>query len=239
MNTGLLDRIAVVSILISASAYAADTRSIVRLDPNILATRPTARIVSIAPSKIQVKGANGDLLEAAPAPNINNGQAVWIISSTMLAFVQFPIEESRSDNVSVGHMQSDVKVSNTGVLRVSTRTWTNNAVQGFEGGVIVVLMKKDSNDLWVSPLHKFGVNGKNVPGAPSDRTAVWTENVPLDKINDTAKMAIVQLNAPTNKIDDFLAHAKTVAEIAKTLSEAYKNVSGGSGGGGKTTTTPH
>jgi len=227
----------------SGSAYAADIRSIVRLDPNIIATRPMGRIVSIAPAKIQVKGPNGQLLEAATAPNINDGQAVWIISPTVLAFVQFPIEESRSDNVSVGHMQSDVKVSNNGVLRVSTHTWTNNASQGFEGGVIVVLMKKDNNDLWVSPLHKYGVNGKYVPGAPSSRTVVWTENVPQNLINDVAKVAIVQLNAPTNKIDDFLAHAKTVAEIAKTLSEAYKNVSGGSGGpggpgGGTTTTTP-
>ncbi len=257
MNTGLLGRVAVVSILISASAYAANigSTSIVRLSPAVIAKSPTARIVSITPTKIQVKGANGQMLEAAPAPNINNGQAVWIIGSTRLAaapprtigsvaipplqfglccvaFVQFPIEESRSDNVAVGHMKSDVKVSNSGILKVTTRTWTNNASQGFEGGVIVSLEDKDGNDLYVSTIHAYGVNGTYVPGAPSDRTVVWTDNVSLDKINNTAKVAIVQLNAPTNKIDDFLAHAKQVADIAKTLSEAYKNVSGGPGGAG-------
>jgi hypothetical protein len=276
MNSGLLGRVAVVSILISASAYAANIQStsIVRLSPQVIASSPVARIVSITPTKIQVKGANGLILEAAPAANINNGQAVWIIGSKRLAniaaapprtsrtissaatppvpfgycclaFVQFPIEQSRSDNVAVGHMQSDVKVSNTGILKVTTRTWTNNASQGFEGGVIVSLEDKDGNDLYVSTIHAYGVNGVYVPGAPSDRTVVWTDNVPLDKINNTAKVAIVQLNAPTNKIDDFLAHAKQVADIAKTLSEAYKNISGGPGGPGgpggggvPTTTTP-
>jgi hypothetical protein len=244
MNSGFLGRVAAVLLLISGAAYAADTRSILRLDPNLTRSWSVGRIVTIAPNQIQVKGSSGQMLQAAPAANINNGQLVWI-GPKQLAFVLFPIEESRSDNVSVGHMQSDVKVSNTGILRVKTHTWTNNAVQGFEGGVIVVLMKSDGNDLWVSPLHKYGVNGTAVPGAPSSRTVDWTENVPLAAINDTAQVAIIQLNAPTNKIDDFLANAKKVADIAKTVSETYKNVAGGGGGGnpgggggGTTTTTP-
>lgn len=232
--------------LLSAAGYAATPLVISKIDLTKFQVR-TGKISSVNSSQLLVKTADGQTLQGANAPGsqasyINAGQTVWF-TPTKLYFVSFPIETSRSDDVSVGHMKSDVKLSNTGILRVTTKTWTNNNLQGFTGGVIVVLMKKDGNDLYVSAEHKYGVNGTNVPGAPSSRTETWTENVPLDKVNEAAKIAIVQMNAPTNRIDDFIAHAKEVAEIAKTVSEAYSNFSGGPGGqpggtGGTTGTMP-
>jgi hypothetical protein len=99
----------------------------------------------------------------------------------------------------------------------------------------VILMDRSGNDLWVSDLHKYGVNGECVPGAPSDRTEDWFANVPMSAINDTYKVAIVHRNAPTNRVKDFLDYAQQVAEIAKTASEAYGNVAGGGGDKGGTT----
>jgi hypothetical protein len=164
MNTGVLGRVAVVSILISASAYAADNRSIVRLEPNLIARMAVARIVSIAPTKIQVK---------------------------------------------------------VPMVRCWKRRRPRTSTMGRRSG----LLAPRSRRLSFSQSTKAArIMSPSATCTATSRSPTREENVPLDKINDTAKVAIVQLNAPTNKIDDFLAHAKTVADIAKTVSETYKNV---------------
>ena len=228
-------------VLSAVSNYAASPMVISKVDLARLQIRAVGRVASATPNQLLVKAADGSTLQGASAPGsqaslINAGQLVWI-TPTQLFFVSFPIELSRSDDVAVGHMKTDLKLSNTGILRGQTHTWTNNNVQGFTGGVLAVLMSKDGNDLYVTQLHKYGVNGTNVPGASSSRNDVWTENISKDLVNQTAKIAIVQMNAGTNRIDDFLAHAKQVAEIAKTVSEAYSNFAGGPGTSGPTSTT--
>jgi hypothetical protein len=202
---------------------------------------PTAgQVQSIDSGKVSFVPAGGAPLSAnfgAQAGEINVGQRAWIYP-TKVKVVDFPLEMSRQDKVAGGdRMKTKVKLSNTGILRATTRTWTSSCATGFTGGVRVILMDRSGNDLWYSDLHKYGVNGECVPGAPSDRTEDWFANVPMSALNETYSIAIVQRNAPTNRVKDFLDYAQQVAETAKTLSEAWGNASGGGGKGGDTTPT--
>jgi hypothetical protein len=204
-------------------------------------TAPKAGTVeAVTAGQVKVAPSTGGPLSAnfgSQAGEINVGQRAWIYP-TQVRVVDFPLDMSRKTKVGGGdYMKTRVKLSNTGILRATTRTWTTACADGFTGGVRVVVMDRAGNDLWVSDLHKYGVNGECVPGAASDRTEDWVANVPLDRLNETYSIAIVQRKKPTNRVKDFLDYAKQVADIAKTLSEAYGNVSGGGGDGeGKTPT---
>jgi hypothetical protein len=202
-----------------------------------MAMAQVGTVGAIASGQVKVFGTDGGELSAqfgSQAGEINVGQTAWIYPS-MVKVVDFPVETARKTKVGGGdYMKTTVKLSNTGILRARTRTWTTACADGFTGGVRVVLMTRDFNDLLVTDLHKYGVNGECVPGAASDRTEEWTANVPLDVVNKTAKIAIVHLKKPTNRVDEFLDNAQKVADILKTLSEAWTNASGGGEGEGQT-----
>ena len=198
-------------------------------------------VQAVTSGKVQVAPATGGPLSAnfgAQANEINVGQRAWIYPN-QVRVVDFPLDMSRKTKVGGGDwMKTRVKLSNTGILRATTRTWTTACADGFTGGVRVILMDRAGNDLWVSDLHKYGVNGECVPGAASDRTEDWIANVPLDKLNETYSVAIVHRKKPTNRVKDFLDYAKQVADIAKTIAEAYGSVAGGGGKEGGTPTGP-
>jgi hypothetical protein len=214
--------------LVTASVQGGDTGRAASLK-----VRPgTGKIAAVQQSTVEVQADSGERLSANfgnEAKDMLVGQTAWI-DGNAIRVVDFPIEMENKDKVGGGdYMETKVKVSNTGLLTAKTKTWTTACADGFTGGVRVILMKKDGNELYITKLHKYGVNGTCVPSAPSSRNESWDETIPLDKIKDTAKLAIVHIKKPTDRVDDFLARAKEVAEIAKTLSEAYKNASGGPG----------
>jgi hypothetical protein len=207
------------------------------VDPRLTAARvvsQTGKISAVAGGKITVAGQSGEQLQASAGQpgQINVGQRVWINPSvSKLTYVDFPIEMSKKSHVGGGDwMETSVKVSNTGIINARTHTWTTSCADGFTGGVRVVLMKKDGNDLYITKLRKYGVNGTCVPSAPSSRNESWDENVPLSIINETAKVAIVHIKKPTDRVDEFLEKAKEVAEIAKTVAEVYSTIAGAGGG---------
>lgn len=219
-----------VALLFCAVAYGVDPRLMAL--PKV--TSLSGTISAVSGGKITVAGQSGEKLQAsAGSPSeVNVGQRVWINPTAgKLFYVDFPFEKSRKSHVGGGDwMETSVKVSNTGLLVARTHTWTTSCADGFTGGVRVVLMKKDGNDLYITKLRKYGVNGTCVPSAPSSRTESWDETVPKNVINETAKVAIVHIKKPTDRVDEFLENAKKVAEIAKTVAEVYSTIAGAGGG---------
>jgi hypothetical protein len=231
------------AVLITGTA-AANPGHFPAADGNVAAQVPvTGTVGGIQSGSVKVNGQDGRTIVAnfgSETGNMNLGQTVWIYPSK-LEIVDFPLEVSRKTKVGSGDfMKTTAKLSNTGILRARTRTWTSSCGDGFTGGVRVVLMDRNKNDLWISGLHKYGVNGTCVPGASSDRTEEWNETVPLDALNKAARIAIVHLKKPTNRVDEFLDNAQKVADILKTVAEAYGTASGGGGEGtGAGTGTGH
>lgn len=186
---------------------------------------------SSPPGKVQFRG----------SPQWIVGQRVWINAARKTAIaVVFPMQADRRDNLGNSHyMQTHITASSPsrsdpdhGRIDGKTRTWSKEALRGFEGGVVVFLMDDRGNILYNTPLHKYGVNGEAVPGASSDRTALWTETVKKDVLAQARSLAIVHLDAPTSHWDDFVAKSKDVLELAKTVAAIYGEVKGGGGPGG-------
>jgi len=146
-------------------------------------------------------------------------------------FVQWPAEAHKKDTVSVGHMESWVKLSNTGRIDGTTRTWTNNNAQGFTGGVKVQLQDKDGNVLaWDMPVQKYGVNANNPvsnASAPSERKADWNFPVPTEILKQVSRVRIIHRHTPEGRWDQSIEMAKELGEVLKTYAEIYTTVSGG------------
>lgn len=216
-------------VALTATFAFADLRSV-----TTMRTKPvTGKVTAVSSSGISVTADSGEAHKATSSPahtkNVNVGQIAWLYPSEV-KLVAFPIEMERKTRVGNGDwMETSVKLSNTGILRGQTKTWTTACQDGFTGGVRVILMAKDGNDLYITKLRKYGVNGTCIPSAPSSRKESWDDNVPLNLVNQTTKIAIVHIKKPTDRVDEFLEKAKEVAEIAKTFSEAYANASSGGG----------
>lgn len=139
--------------------------------------------------------------------------------------VNFPIKvSSPKDKIQSGdYMQSDVTLSQApsgGLIYAKTVIWTKNKFDGFTGGVEVVLLDERENVLYVSQLHKYGVNGKYIPGAPSSRTETWSDAVPTEVMAQAKKIAIVHRHTPKNRLMDFLKDLKQVVEYVKPVIQA-------------------
>lgn len=180
----------------------------------------------------------------ANKPNV--GQNVWLykdnMGRNMAAFVQWPSQAGKENNVSVGHMRTRVTLSNTGRIDGSTRIWTGNNAQGFTGGVKVKLQDRNGNYLqWDMPVQKWGVNANNPvsqAGSPSDRTEEWHFPVPMEIVNQTARIRIIHQHTPEGRWDQTIEMAKELGEVLKLYADVYTTVAGGAGTPGGTQTGP-
>jgi hypothetical protein len=127
-------------------------------------------------------------------------------------------------------MFSDVVISDTSRIDVKTRTKSGKKWEGFTGGVVVFIVDRDDNYLHGTQLHTFGVNGKHVPGAPSDRTDLWNEPLPAGILDKAAGMVIVHLRSPHGRLLDTLKDAAEAAGYIKEViadgAEIYSIVRG-------------
>ena len=172
------------------------------------------------------------------APKFRIGETVYKNRQGDMSAAQFPIKKSKEERIKGGHMHSDVTLSDNGRIDGVTRTWTSDELNGFEGGVVVAVTDLSLNILWVTPLHKWGINGHSVPGASSDVTRSWSETVPADVMNKAAFIAIIQMDSPTDKIKKFLGDVKADAALILPLVIAIIEIySLAEGSGGTTTTT--
>jgi hypothetical protein len=126
----------------------------------------------------------------------------------------FPIQKNQFTELhDHRHMETTARLSNNGLLDGSTRTWTDKALTGFTGAVAVKFLDINGNLIGISGVHSYGVDGRRVPGLPSDRTESWNEQVPKDLQERTAKMEIVhstnakELSAQLNRAVDITCGA--------------------------------
>ena len=178
-----------------------------------------------------------------PSPSVAAGGPAGLNRSNQLAVrvVKFPITTAQENNVATGHMKSTVKLSNTGVLTGTTRTWTNNEIQGFTGGVRVELQDRDGNVLkWDMPVQTYGVNAKALTAsAPSSRTADWRFEVPAEIVNQTARIRILHRHTPQGRLDHFVEIAWELGKLAEFYVGLAKDVGEvGSGGQAPSGTGP-
>ena len=127
------------------------------------------------------------------------------------------------------YMATEVTLSTTasgGLITGKTVIWTENKLSGFTGGVDVALLDQNNNVLHISELHKYGVNGKWIPGAPSSRTEPWNEPVPQEVMAQVSKIAIVHRHTPKNRLPGLIKNLKQLAEHIKNVAEAAKVVTG-------------
>lgn len=113
----------------------------------------------------------------------------------------FPISGEQKDRLSKGmHMETSFTLDASGKLHARTKTKSTSETIGFTGGVIIVLTDENKNELWFSKIHKYGVNGKWVPGGPDKRTESWEENVPKDILTRVRGYAIIHQHTPTSRV---------------------------------------
>ena len=134
----------------------------------------------------------------------------------------FPISGSKKDRLSRGkHMETSFTLDSSGKLRARTKTWSTSETTGFTGGVIVVLTDENKNELWFSEIHKYGVNGRWVPGGPDKRTESWKENVPTDILPRVKGYAIIHHEIQESRVfqgvTQFLKSKEGQALITKAI----------------------
>ncbi|MGB3403002.1 MAG: hypothetical protein WBA77_09945 [Microcoleaceae cyanobacterium] len=134
----------------------------------------------------------------------------------------FPISGTKKDRLSRGkHMETSFTLDSAGKLRARTKTWSTSETTGFTGGVIVVLTDENKNELWFSEIHRYGVNGKWVPGGPDERIESWEESVSTDILSRVRAYAIIHQHTPTNRVfkgvKEFLKSEEGQALIAKAI----------------------
>jgi hypothetical protein len=155
-------------------------------------------------------------------------------------FVGWPAQAHKKDTVSVGYMESWVKLSpgipnaDPGRIDGTTKIWTNNNAQGFTGGVKVQLQDRNGSVLqWDMPVQKYGVNANNPvsqAGAPSSRTVDWHFQVPANVLANVSRIRIIQRHTPEGRWDQTIEMAKELGEVLQTYAEVYTTVAGAGGG---------
>lgn len=127
--------------------------------------------------------------------------SLMIVSVSMEATAQtrFPIREEKHTRISRGHhMRTEVRLSENGRLDVRTNIYSKD-LTGFHGGVVVYILDstdpKAANVLFNTKPARYGVDG-NIPGAGSDRTESFFENVPPQILFKAKGLYIEQMNQP-------------------------------------------
>ncbi|WP_377482157.1 MAG: hypothetical protein P2A85_29140 (plasmid) [Microcoleus anatoxicus] len=84
----------------------------------------------------------------------------------------FPIYfQSPTDEIADGiFIQTSCSISESGVLTLSTRSWTKNKFMGARSRVIIVLLDESGKRLWNTDTFQCGIGGKYDFSGKSDRT---------------------------------------------------------------------
>lgn len=106
----------------------------------------------------------------------------------------FPMHGEKEDKVATGQMRTSFTIGSNGDLNANTRTWTNNSLVGFTGGVFIGLTDSFETIIWRTDLKTSGVDGKLI--GKSDRTEVWQAVVPPSIFKRTRGYVIVHEHTP-------------------------------------------
>ncbi|WP_374969012.1 hypothetical protein [Terrabacter sp. BE26] len=118
-----------------------------------------------------------------------------------------------------GHwMRTWGTLAQSGQVAAMTRTRTLTWFGGYHGGVHLIAVDGDEAPVWMSQLHRFGVDGTWI--GQSDRTDAWWEDMPLDQLVRVQKFYIFQAWAP----DDFSSAVQRWAQEGKPIGDLLGTV---------------
>lgn len=121
------------------------------------------------------------------------------------------------------YMETDVTVNQDGTLWASTRTWSDNWVVGFTGGVIAWVTDEGGNFLHRTSPQTYGVDGKGIFWKPSSRMEFWQEQVPADYVPAARAIEILHFHAPRPRVGEII---KEILDTADDAAGAYAVLSG-------------
>lgn len=130
----------------------------------------------------------------------------------------FPIYfQSRIDEIADGvFIQTSCSLSESGVLTLSTRSWTKNKLKGARSRVIIVLLDKSGKRLWNTDTFQCGIGGKYDFSGKSDRTINPDPiQVPQPFLSQVQFVEVVHFDEPT-PITDYIVMLNNLFKINTT-----------------------
>jgi hypothetical protein len=120
------------------------------------------------------------------------------------------------------HMYTTMYLTEDGVINGKTTLKNYNNFRGFTGGLFVVALDENNNPVYTTGVHKWGINASFFKKKVT-RNAEWSDCIPQEYLPKVAKIAVMQMHAPTNRVwswvynnrDLIIDHAKFVAELFK------------------------
>lgn len=118
------------------------------------------------------------------------------------------------------HMYTTVTLDANGVIHGTTTLKNYNNIRGFTGGVFVVALDAANEAVYATEVRKYGINAAYF-SRKKERTESWSEQIPEEYLPFVAKLAVVQMHTPTNRVwnwiyenrDLLLKHVYAVADV--------------------------
>ena len=160
-------------------------------------------------------------------------KAKFIVSAIAVVAAFFTVKASAQESVDftthtrVGngwHMYTTVCPNDNGSIQGKTTLKNYNNFRGFAGGLFVVALDENNTPLYSTKVHKWGVNASFFK-RKKVRNASWSDQIPEEYLGKIAKVSVVQMHTPTNRVwqwvfnnkDLIIRHAKYVAEIFEKI----------------------
>jgi hypothetical protein len=127
----------------------------------------------------------------------------------------FPMHGERESQVATGQMRTRFTINSNGDLNANTRTWTDNSLVGFNGGVFIGITDSFETIIWRTDLKTYGVDGKLI--GKSDRTEVWQDVVPSSIFMRARGYVIVHEHTPKFPVADWFETEEGKKSIQKIV----------------------
>lgn len=122
------------------------------------------------------------------------------------------------------HMYTTVTLDVDGIIHGTTTLKNYNNFRGYTGGVFVVALDETNEAVYATEVHTYGVNASYF-SKKKERTESWSEQIPEEYLPFVAKLAVVQMHTPTNRVwkwiynnrDLLIKHVYAVADVIKDI----------------------
>jgi hypothetical protein len=115
-------------------------------------------------------------------------------------------------------METSLTCNRDGTLYASTRTWSENWVIGFTGGVVAMVADASGNILHRTGVQSYGVDGKGIFWKPSSRIEFWQEAVPADRMPAAQGLYVHHFHNGRPRFGEIVAEAMQSADdVASVL----------------------
>ncbi|MCD4646215.1 hypothetical protein AR454_28010 [Bacillus mycoides] len=137
-----------------------------------------------------------------------------------------PINAEKTDDLGNSRkMVTSIKVSNTGRIDAVTEISTHEALRGFHGSVVVLLIDEEGNYIFKSNPHTYGVDGTGTGiNTPSKRKVPWDENFPQDIIDKIRGYEIIHFLDPESTLEATLGAFNRILDQLVDASNKIKKI---------------